>query len=449
MKSVLDLDTPKMDARTVTRLFSNVEHDGRTFSHQPGSVVGSTSLIAGTTIGAGILALPAFTLPSGVLPSSILLLGVWLYTLIAGLLIAEANLTLMRRLGCSGSGFLAMIEQTLGKSGSRIASGVYLFMHYALLVAYMAQGGDLLVSAINHLLGESISFPAWVGTTTFTALFGGILYLGHRRLVESLNSAFVAIVLISFVGLLVLGMTQVNPAQMLSQDWQALSPAISVMFVALFYHNVIPVVTTQLEGDVTKIRRSIVIGSAIPLVMFLAWNAVILGSVHPDLMPSDNSSVFDPLQVLRTGTAGDWLGVLVSVFSEFAIVTSFIGFVYGLIDFFKDLFNATPEDPAHRLPLYSLVLLPSMSLSALNPGIFFTALDYVGTFGISVLGGIIPAVMTWKQRYQQSHHHDDRSPVVKPLVPGGRLTLIVMIGVAVSLILRQLVGLFTLQISAL
>jgi tyrosine-specific transport protein len=111
--------------------------------------------------------------------------------------------------------------------------------------------------------------------------------------------------------------------------------------------------------------------------MFLAWNAVILGSVTPDMMQSvsDGSSLFDPLQVLRNGQTGAWLGVLVSVFSEFAIVTSFIGFVYGLLDFFKDALDVSPNDDSKRLPLYSLVFLPSSSLSVLNPSIFFSALD--------------------------------------------------------------------------
>ena len=45
------------------RLFSNL--DAETLEHRPGSVVGSISLVAGTTVGAGILALPAVTEAAG------------------------------------------------------------------------------------------------------------------------------------------------------------------------------------------------------------------------------------------------------------------------------------------------------------------------------------------------------------------------------------------------
>jgi tyrosine-specific transport protein len=433
MKAVLNSDTPQ-----VTRLFSNLELYGNKLNHQPGSVLGSTALVAGTTVGAGILALPAVTLPSGVVPSTILLVAVWLYTLVSGLLIAEVTLNTMRLVGSSGSGLLVMVERTLGKPSAQIAGGAYLFLHYALLVAYVSQGGQILVSAVEKVLGVQNNLPASVGTTAFTLLFGGIMYLGRERFVEKLNSAFVAIVLVSFVGLLVLGATQLKTSSFSFQNWSALPASVSVMFVALFYSNVVPTVVTQLEGDAPKIRQSIFIGSLIPLVMFLAWNAVILGSLSPDMIQgtSGGKTVFDPLQILRDGGAGEWLGVLLSVFSEFAIVTSFIGFVYGLLDFFKDI--SAPNEPSKRLPIYSLILFPPMSLGALNPSIFLAALDYAGTFSISVVGGIIPALMTWKQRQEQQQSNN----MSQPLVPGGKVTLIVMIGIGLAVIAKQVVSMW-------
>ncbi|MDZ8186159.1 MAG: aromatic amino acid transport family protein [Nostoc sp. ChiSLP02] len=434
MKAVLK------DSEQPTRFFSHLRFDGNKLNHQPGSVLGSTALIAGTTVGAGILALPAVTLPSGILPSTFGLIAVWLYALVSGLLIAEVTLNTIRLEGRPSIGLLGVVEKTLGKLGARFASGAYLFMHYALLVAYITQGGEILGTAIAKLWGVENFLPAWVGTTTFTLIFGGIMYLGREKFIEKLNSAFVGIVIVSFLGLLLLAAGQVKSSQLLIQNWSALGSAVSVMCVALFYQNVVPVVVTQLEGDARKIRQSIFIGSLIPLIMFLAWNAVILASVNPDILHSaGGKTVFDPLQILRAGGAGEWLGVLVSVFSEFAIATSFIGFVYGLLDLFKDIFLIAQTKISSRLPLYSLVLFPPMTLGTLNPSIFFTALDYTGTFSISVLGGIIPALMTWKQRQQQKNSLH----INQPLVPGGQVTLMAMIAVALVLIVRQITSIYT------
>ena len=431
MNPVIKSDPP------ISRLFSNLELDGNKLNHQPGSVLGSTALVAGTTVGAGILALPAVTLPSGVVPSTTLLIAVWLYTLISGFLIAQVTLNTMRSVGLPSLGLLVIIESTLGKVAAIIAGGVYLFLHYAMLVAYIAQGGGILISAVEKVWGVQNVLPAWVGTTAFTLLFGGIMYLGRDRFIEKLNNAFVAIVIASFIGLLFLGATQVQPSQLSFHNWSALPSVVPVMLVALFFHTMIPVITVQLEGDIRKIRQSIVIGSGIPLIMFLAWNAVILGSVNPDLIEgiTTGKTVFDPLQTLRDGGAEEWIGVLVSVFSEFAIVTSFIGFVYGLLDFFRNISPVAAKEPLNRLPLYTLILFPPLSLSTLNPNIFFAALDYAGTFGISVLGGIIPAVISWKQNQMQEHLNS----TTQSLVPGGKITLIIMIGVALIIMVRQVI----------
>ncbi|QYX31351.1 amino acid permease [Sphaerospermopsis torques-reginae] len=429
----------KSEQKQVTRLFSHLEFDGNKLNHQPGSVLGSTALIAGTTVGAGILALPAVTLPSGILPSTIVIIVVWLYTLFSGLLIAEVTLNVMGAEGMNSIGFLATVEKTLGKTGARIAGGAYLFKHYALLVAYISKGGDILLSTLTKIVGLENTLPTWIGTTTFTLLFGGILYLGKERFIQKLNSAFVAILITSFLGLLLLGSGQVKSSQFLFQNWQAVGGAVSVICVALFYHNVVPVVVTQLEGDIAKIRKSIIIGSGIPLIMFLAWNAVILGSISPDILQnnSQSCSVFDPLQILRSGGAGEVLGLVLTVFSELAIITSFIGFVYGLVDFFQDISRIT-KNQISRFPIFSLVLFPPMSLGTINPSIFFTALDYTGIFSVSILGGIIPAIMSWQQREKQKLTNG----IYQSLIPGGKITLIMMITVALALICKRIFSIY-------
>lgn len=368
-----------------------------------------------------MLALPAMTHPAGVVPSTIVLVLVWVYALVAALLLAEVNVFCMRQWGQPTIGLLKMVENTLGKSLAHAAGGAYLFLHYALLVAYIAQGGEVIASALAHTPG--LVLPEGSGSTLFAIVFGGLLYWGTEGLVTKVNNTFVVIVILTFMGLLGLSSTHVDPGQWLHQNWLAVSPTISVMLVALFYHNIVPVVTTQLEGDLGKIRQSIVIGSLIPLLMFLAWNAVILGSMGGGLAELvSGNGVVDPLDILRNHTDWPGLGIVVSVFSEFAIATSFIGFTYGLLDFFKDALQVRAITPDNRLPFFSIILLPALGLSTLNPHIFLTALDYAGGFSISILGGILPAIMAWKLRYRcpdQALH--------TTLVPGGKLTLMLMV----------------------
>ena len=138
--------------------------------------------------------------------------------------------------------------------------------------------------------------------------------------------------------------------------------------------------------------------------------------------------------MLRNGGAGGATGVLVSLFSEAAIVTSFIGFVIGLVDFFTDVF---PNKSKKDLALYGAVLLPPLAVALLDPNIFRGALEYAGTFGISILFGAVPALMAWKTRADSraaapAKGGNKPRPAYDEVVPGGPVTLaLVLLGAAV------------------
>jgi tyrosine-specific transport protein len=51
-----------------------------------------------------------------------------------------------------------------GSTGARIAGVLYAFIHYALLVAYMAQGGGLIQQVILSVQGGAEGSLAWVSS---------------------------------------------------------------------------------------------------------------------------------------------------------------------------------------------------------------------------------------------------------------------------------------------
>ena len=112
------------------------------------------------------------------------------------------------------------------------------------------------------------------------------------------------------------------------------------------YHNIIPVVATQLEGDRNKSRAALFVGTAIPFAMFTLWDGAVLGGVSAeDLAAGIN---LDPLSTLQ-GTSPAAAG-LVKSFSVFAVSTSFLGFVLGLVDFLSDGFGWREEGDARPAP---------------------------------------------------------------------------------------------------
>ena len=360
---------------------SATDHDHKLPQKENGELLNMISLVAGTTVGAGILALPQVASEPGFIPSTVGLLGSWVFMATTGLLIAEVCCNLVKKDKDNANiGILSMVGKTLGTYGAAAAGMVYLFIHYALLVAYMAEAGEI--------ISDSAHLPTWCGPVLFTSAIGGTLVFGTENFVSAMNNFFVVIVIAAFGGLVALGIPSVVTSNLLRQDYSALLPTIPVMLVALVYHNVVPVVCAQLSYNVQQIRTAIVTGSLIPLAMFITWNAVILGIATA-------GTEGDPVQLLRAGGAGEFTGDLVSLFSEAAIVTSFIGFVIGLMDFFTDVFpNRSKKDGL----LFGAVLIPPLIVAILDPTIFLGALEYAGTYGISVLFGAIPAIMALKMR---------------------------------------------------
>ncbi|CAN6476669.1 unnamed protein product [Victoria cruziana] len=304
------------------RLFSNLNQV--TLKREQGSLSSAVFLVAGTTVGAGILAIPAVTQESGFLASSMTCIFCWLYMVVTGLLIAEVNVNTMCELGSGGVSLVSMAMRTLGKLGVQ----------------------------------RSTFYCRWESALLFTSIFGSICYFG---------------------------------------------------------------------------RTAIVLGTAIPLVLFLIWDAVILGTV-PHLA-ANNSEILDPLQQLRSSNG--LIGPVVELFSLLAIGTSYIGFVLGLSDFLSDLLKQ-PAGQNRPLP-YLLTIFPPLVLALLDPEIFFRALDFAGTYGVLVLFGVLPAAMSWSERYNRA----SSSPCVPPLVPGGRLTLGLVSGGAAWVILSEILANFS------
>jgi len=400
-------------------------------------ILNAVALVTGTTVGAGVLALPATTAAAGFVPSTAALVGAWVFMCSTGLLFAEiaANLRKEEGMKTQSLGILAMTDKLLGKAGAIPAGSAYMLIHYALLVAYIA-GAGAIVSDVLHL-------PKAAGPVLFTAVVGSVLSFGSNALIDQFNNAWVAAVVISFSALIVLAVPAVNVANLSHADYSAVSSSIPTMLVALVFHNVVPTVCQQLKYDRKAVTTAVVAGSAIPLVMFLIWNAVVLG-----IAPAG-----DPLASLRSGSGGQTFSVLVNTFSVSAIITSFTGFVIGLLGFFQDLSpspttsitttgkakNAAPQaaDSTAKasLQLYAAVLLPPMAIAIAGGGdIFNKAIDIAGLYGITVLFGILPVVMAWLQRSSAGRRgdHDD-------FLPGGQLALGTLL-ISVILVVAKAVG---------
>jgi tyrosine-specific transport protein len=430
---------PEYESGEVSRMFSSLEYNksGQSVKaeHSSGSVVGAASLVAGTMVGAGILALPSATAPVGFIPSTGAMGIGWLYMTMSGLLIAELSLNRLGQSGKPGQGMLDLYKETLGPVWSKMGSIAYFFLHYTLMVAYIAQGGVNLDGALSAVGLGGISDVPGIGQLLFAGTCGLGLFAASPALVEKANSLFVLILGVAFLGIVGLGAATADFSALIdpiNQHPENVVDAFPIIFLSLVYQNVVPTVVKQLEGDRKKIKQAIVAGTTLPTLMFVLWNAVVIGNVQG----ADLANI-DPLALLQSGVGGGpLLGNLVTTFSSLAIVTSLIGFVYGLLDALTDVMDLPSDGPVYekwKAPLFGLVFVPPLLFAVGDPDIFYNALDYGGAFGVSTLFLVLPPIMVWGQRYG-----DASQPLTtKPMVPLGKLSLGSMWKAAGTLIIEQ------------
>jgi len=363
-----------------------------TTTPQKGSLLGASLLIAGCCIGAGMLGLPAMTLPAGFFPSLLFFILSWIFMMFTGLLLLEVNLWVGQ-----GTSIITMAGKTLGKFGQALAWLLFLFLFYCIMIAYSSGSGLLIVDFLADM--TSLHLPPWAGSIAMVAIFGLCLY-GGTRIVDHSNRLFMMGLFASYLLLVALGLPHIDLNLLTYQNWAEVWYVVPPMIISFGYHNLIPTLNDYMGGDAKRLRLAILIGSSIPLAFYLIWELLILGLV-PAEGPQGALAALDEgemvTRILKWASGSSLINTLAQAFAFFAIVTSFLGVGISLIDFMADGLHIR-KTPIGKGLLCLLAILPPLLFSLVYPGVFLTALNYAGGFAAVTLFGLLPAWMAWISR---------------------------------------------------
>ena len=124
---------------------------------------------------------------------------------ISGLLIAELSINRLGETGKQGVGLLEIYKTYLGKELGYVGSGAYFFLHYAVMVAYLAQGGSNLGSFFDSVGLDSLASIPGLDQLLFASAAGSLVYFANPNTVEKFNNGLVFAVICSFLGIIGLG----------------------------------------------------------------------------------------------------------------------------------------------------------------------------------------------------------------------------------------------------
>ncbi len=349
-------------------------------------MMGSSLIIAGTALGAGMLAIPMVLAQFGLLYGTLLMVLICFGTTYAALLLLEATIK-----AGGGLGLNSIARKTLGKQGQLLTNGLLYALLICLLMAYILGAGDLLSKLLSNFGIEVTATASQIG---FTLVAGAIVASG-TGVIDKLNRALFFVMLASLfatMAFLAPSMTQENLMQVTSHDHVDLIKTSAILFTSFGFMVVIPtLVSYNHEATDKQLRNMVIVGSLIPLVCYLCWLFAVVGNLSEEQFRSFKN-VSDLMAAFEAQSP--WVGNVLSTFTGLALLTSFFGVAMALFNQNKDMFNQ------NTAVTYCISFILPLAGSLLAADKFLQVLNYAGII-LVFLAVFVPLVMVHKQRFMK------------------------------------------------
>lgn len=385
-------------------------------------IFGSILIIAGTTIGAGMLALPLASAGLGFTTATIIMIAIWALMIYTALLMLEIH-----QYADPSATLNTLAHQILGRKGQIIATIAMLFLFYALCAAYIAGGGSQLNDKLTA--GLNITIAPQMGAILFTIIIGTIVSIGTHTvdIINRLLFITKVIVLTMMLGLLLPNIQQQHLIEMPIQQGLLLS-ALPVIFTSFGFHGSIPSIVRYIGLDIKTLKRIMLVGSALPLFIYILWLLASQGIMsQSQLMTNTTLTAF--IRHLSLLLHKPIVGQSVSIFADLALATSFLGVSLGLFDFLADMLKRKNNFKG-RGQTALMTFLPPLAFAIFYPQGFIMALGYAA-IALVILALFLPVAMVYVQRKQPRQHHGY-------IVKGGNTALAIVILAGIIIIAAQL-----------
>ncbi len=346
--------------------------------HRIKKAIGSTLIVAGTMIGAGMLAFPLQTLDIGFTQTILLLLGSWFFMVASSMI----GLKISDHFP-AGSSFYTMAQQTLGPWGRTIILLAVMGLPYTLIAAYTSGASSFLQQVWPEMQSIYLSLGFILVLGIICVFKTAIIDHANRWLFVGKISVFTAV---SFLGFQAIQVDSLQPRlQAIPLKFWALIP----MFISTFgFHGSLPGVVAYMGKEQKKaIRQVFLWGMTIPLIIYASWLIIIFGTVGH--IPAKESTTLPILiSCIGKATHSAWLPKALDIFSQLALLTSFLGVALGLLNVVEDMLKGKKyNNPLNR---GLITFLPPLVVVVLAPQIFVEAIAFAAV-ALLILSTLFPA----------------------------------------------------------
>jgi len=344
--------------------------------------IGAISLIAGTAIGVGMLALPMVLAGLGLIPSVLLMLGLWALVYYTVLMSVELNLQAGKgmAIGALGERFSGPIAKWIGTLSLKLLS-------YTLLAVYIHGSSSIIQKLLAHTIGQEYAFQS---IAMLYAFFIAFILLWPIKWLDYINR-LLFLGLLAVIAALIVNLGFATSWQHLPlfpptvSDFSVWHAAIPVILTSFGFQTISHTVVNYCNRDKQTLKRAFFWGSLIPIIVYVIWICTALTALNyhnPEFyqqLIAGNAEIGDVIRELSRTSHWHIIQLLWWWISILAIVTSVIGVGLGLVDALKEQLNSVSNsDSIRKFIAVIITVLPPYLVALIVPNAFLLLLKFAG-----------------------------------------------------------------------
>ncbi len=319
--------------------------------------------LTGSIIGAGILGLPYVFSKIGLGVGLAYLLFLGLAMMLVYLYLGEVALSVKSNHQLPG-----YAEKFLGKKGKMLMIIVMLFAVHSSLLAYLLGVGKSL---------SAMFFGNYIYTIIFSILFwilmSSLLKGGLKELKKAEPYGVLAIALIILIIFFIFG-SRIDISNLTFFDSSFIFLPIGVIIFAFLGFTTIPILKTELKGNEKLLKKAIIIGVTIPIVLYSLFVFTVVGFMGREVAE------------IVTLTVG--LGPIANILGIFTMFTSYLVMSFSIFDMYKydlKLTSGTSYLLSIAVPILLFLLISFLGVKSFISILGFGGVISGGCIGIMIL----------------------------------------------------------------
>jgi tryptophan-specific transport protein len=372
-------------------------------------------IIAGTSIGAGMLGLPTISAGMWFYWSMSLLLGTWAAMFLSSQALLEVNLHY-----APGSSFNTFVKDLLGNGWNLVNGASVAFVLYILIYAYVSGGGSVVTCAFQACFGVSIS-QTMAGVAFAVILIACVWWSTWivDRISVIMMAGMVVTFLLSMSGLLArIRIEFITDLGGTEGKWMFVFVAFSTYLTSFCFHASVPSLVKYFGKKPVQINKCLAYGTLIALGCYTIWILGADGNIPRERFKeviAAGGNVGDLITAAGT-QSGELINRMLESFATMAVATSFLGAGLGLFDYIADLFSFD-DSRQGRTKTALVTFLPPTLAGFLWPHGFIYAIGWAGLFA-TIWSVIVPAMLLRKARQMKTENCGYRVPYANAVVVG-------------------------------